>query len=51
MPPTNLTLNDFRAISNGTYNAGQIAIAFINSKKDDVNHQDDGHRKERTNRL
>ena len=36
---------------NGTYNAGQIARAFGNAKKDDPNHKEDGHRKVRTNKL
>ena len=35
----------------GLIGKGRIAAAFKNAAKDDVNHQHDGHRKFRTNKL
>ena len=35
----------------GLIGKGRIAVAFKNAEKDDVNHQHDGHRKVRTNKL
>lgn len=35
----------------GLIGKGRIAVAFSNAEKDDVNHQHDGHKKVRTNKL
>ena len=47
----NENIDSVKGSFSGLIGKGKIAIAFSNAKKDDVNHQDDGHRKERTNRL
>ena len=55
-----ITLNDFRTLSNGEYNAGQIdfttndngeVTGLKKAVKDDVNHQNDGHQKAKANQL
>ena len=35
----------------GLFGKGRIARAFVNAQNDDPNHQHDGHRKVRTNKL